>query len=163
LELYFLVVTAHVLAALVWLGGMLFLALAASELRRIDDDALRAQLFDRLGRRFRLVGWICIVVLVGTGVAQLQMRQWWGLAVWTRPGFWTSATGGALAWKLSLAFVMIGIQGLHDFWLGPRAGSAPRGSEEARSLRKRAAHLARINALLGLGLVYVAIRLARGG
>jgi hypothetical protein len=65
--------------------------------------------------------------------------------------------------KLTLVVVMVAVQVIHDFWLGPKAGLAPTGSVEASLLRKRAAHLARANALLGLMLVYVAVRLGRGG
>jgi copper resistance protein D len=162
-QTYFITVTVHVLAALVWLGGMLFFALIAPILRAIPDDSLRAGLFDALGRRFRTVGWVCIVALLVSGVGQLQMRGWWGLDVWGSRGFLTTSLGTALAAKVALVFVMIAIQAIHDFWLGPRAGLAAVGSPEATALRRRAAHLARANAFLGLVLVYVAVRLGRGG
>ena len=82
-ERYYAVVALHVLAALVWLGGMVFFALAAPELRRVGDDEMRARLFDGLGRRFRLVGWICVSLLLVTGVEQLRLRGWWGAEFWT--------------------------------------------------------------------------------
>ncbi|HUP52258.1 MAG TPA: hypothetical protein VM198_07270, partial [Longimicrobiales bacterium] len=66
-----------------------------------------------------------------------------------------------LAWKLGLVGVMIAVQAVHDFWLGPRAGRATPGTPEARALRSRAAWLARLNALLGVALVYAAVRLGR--
>ncbi|MCH7530303.1 MAG: CopD family protein [Gemmatimonadetes bacterium] len=160
---YFLTVTLHVLATLVWLGGMLFFALIAPILRDIEDDALRASLFGSLGRRLRTVGWVCIAVLLATGVGQLHLRGWWGGAFWGTPGFWGSALGSALAWKFGLVAMMLTVQGVHDFWLGPAAGRARAGSEEARSLRMRAAWLARANALFALLLVYFAVKVARGG
>ena len=76
---------------------------------------------------------------------------------------WGSALGHALAWKMSLVVMMVIVQGVHDFWLGPAAGRATPGSKGARALRVRAAWLARINALFGLLLVYFAVRVARGG
>ena len=160
---YFLTVTAHVLAALVWLGGMFFFAIVAPILRGIEDDALRASLFDSLGRRFRTVGWVCIALLLATGLAQLHLRGWWGGAFWGTSAVWSTALGHALAWKLGLVTMMLALQGVHDFWLGPAAGRATPGSEGARALRLRAAWLARINALLGVLLVYFAVRVARGG
>ena len=160
---YFLTVTLHVLAALVWLGGMFFFAIVAPILRGIEDDALRASLFDSLGRRFRTVGWVCIAVLLATGVTQLRLRGWWGDAFWGASAVWGSALGRALAWKLGLVAMMLTVQGVHDFWLGPAAGRATPSSEGARVLRMRAAWLARINAFLGLLLVYFAVRVARGG
>lgn len=160
---YVAVVTVHLIAAIVWLGGMLFFALAAPVLRTVDDDRARAEVFDRLGRRFRTVGWICIGVLLVSGVVQLRMHGWWGFAVWTSPVFLSSRAAATLAWKLGAVAAMVAIQAAHDFWLGPRAGAAEPGSPAARSLRRRAAWLARINAILALVLVYFAVRLARGG
>jgi uncharacterized membrane protein len=57
-HVYFIAVTLHVLAAVAWLGGMFFFAIAAPVLRRIEDEDVRVALFDSLGRRFRLVGWV---------------------------------------------------------------------------------------------------------
>jgi hypothetical protein len=59
--------------------------------------------------------------------------------------------------------VMLLVQAIHDFWLGPRAGRSGAGSAEARSWRKRAAWLARFNVFMGLILVWFAVALARGG
>jgi len=161
--LYYFTVSLHLLAAIVWLGGMLFFAIAAPILRRIEDEEVRAGLFDSLGRRLRLVGWICVSLLLVTGVGQLQMRGWWGATFWGRPGFWRTALGSALAWKLGLVTLMIAVQLVHDFWLGPRAGLATQGTDEARSWRRHAVQIARLNVVVGLVLVYVAVRLARGG
>ena len=153
----------HVLAALVWLGGMIALALLAPILRDVGDDGVRQRLFHRLGERFRAVGWVCIVVLIGTGVLQLRMRGWWGMTVWGAGAFWASPLGRALAWKLATVTVILGVQAAHDFWLGPRAGRVPAGTPEARALRAQAARLARFNALVGLIVVWFAVALARGG
>lgn len=160
---YHIVVFLHVLAALIWLGGMLALALLAPVLRDVGDDTLRQRLFHRLGERFRVVGWICIVVLLITGVIQLRMRGWWGTALWTSPLFWAGPLGRTLAWKLITVTVVLGIQAAHDFWLGPRAGRVTAGTPEARHMRVRAARLARINAVVGLILIWFAVALARGG
>jgi hypothetical protein len=58
---------------------------------------------------------------------------------------------------------MITCSAIHEFILGPRAGRATPGSAAAIALRKRAATLARANAILGVLLVVAAVRLARGG
>lgn len=161
--LYHVTVTVHLVSAIVWLGGMLFFALAAPVLRRLEDDALRARLFDALGRRFRVVGWACIALLVVTGIGQVQMRGWWSREVLGSAVFWSTPVGRAFAWKLWLVALMLTVQALHDFWLGPKAGRTTPGTGEARTLRRGAAWLARINALAGLALVYFAVRLVRGG
>jgi copper resistance protein D len=58
---------------------------------------------------------------------------------------------------------MLAVSAIHDFVLGPAAGREPAGSDRATTLRRRAALLARVNALVGLLLVVAAVRLARGG
>lgn len=160
-ETYVLTVGLHVLAALVWLGGMLFLALAAPVLRTVEDDGVRARLFGALGRRFRAVGWVCLALLVVTGIEQLRFRGWWGATFWRLSELLGSSQGRELLAKLSLVSCMIGVQAVHDFWLGPRAGAAAAGSPEAHAWRARASWAARLNALLGIALVFAAVRLTR--
>ena len=161
---YWTAVTLHVLAALFWLGGMFFLAaVAAPALRGLGDAALRQRLFQEVGRRFRTSGWIAIGVLVTTGVVILHIRGLLRTGVLADPAFWATPFGEALAWKLALVAVILVGQGVHDFVHGPRASRARPGSEEALRMRRTASLLARLNAVLALGLVYVAVRLARGG
>jgi len=162
-SVYYVTVTVHVLAAMVWLGGMIAFAILAPALRSVEDDGVRQRIFHVLGERFRTVGWICIAVLLVTGVGQLQLRGWWGADFWGVPGFWSTGLGSALGWKLVTVTVMLVVQAVHDFWLGPKAGRVTPGTPEAVGLRRRAAHLARANALVGLVLIYFAVRLARGG
>jgi uncharacterized membrane protein len=161
---YYLLVTVHVLAALLWLGGMLFLGVVgAPVLRAVHPPALRQQLFQLLGLRFRTVGWIAIAVLVATGVPMLHAR---GLLRWSgvlgAPAFWRTTLGIALAAKLAAVVTMIAVSAVHDFALGPAAGRAAAGSPRALALRRNAALLARFNALIGVLLVLAAVRLARG-
>jgi uncharacterized membrane protein len=162
--LYWVSVNLHVLSAMLWLGGMLFLGVVgAPALRAVEPATLRQQLFHALGVRFRTAGWAAIVVLLLTGLANLQFRgllQWSG--VLHDPEFWATSVGKALAAKLILVTIMLTISAVHDFVLGPAAGRAVSGSPEALRLRQRAAHLARANALAGVLLVLAATRLARG-
>lgn len=161
---YYLVVTLHVLAALLWLGGMLFLAaVGAPVLRKVPDAAVRQELFRRLGTQFRAVGWVSIAVLLATGVLNLHLRGVLRTEVLGSGEFWATPFGTALAWKLALVGLMLAIQAVHDFVHGPGASRLRPGSPEALRMRRRAAWMARVNALLGVVLVYVAVRLARGG
>lgn len=157
---YYASVTAHVLAALVWLGGMLFLGLVgAPALRLVEPPQLRQRLFQAIGLRFRAVGWSAIAVLVVTGVLSLWFRGW--LPLLDDAAFWRTGTGHALAAKLACVTIMVTVSGVHDFIDGPAAGRAAPGSPTSLRLRRRAALLARANALLGVLLVVAAVRLAR--
>jgi uncharacterized membrane protein len=161
---YYLNVTIHVLAAMLWLGGMFFLGVVgAPVLRAIDPPPLRQRLFQELGTRFRRVGWWSIAVLVVTGVVNLHYRGWlhWN-GVLGSPDFWRTSVGHALAGKLVVVTVMLAVSTIHDFVIGPLAGRATPGSAEAIQFRRRAAVFARANAILGILLVVAAVRLARG-
>ena len=161
--LYFINVTLHVLAALLWLGGMLFLAVVgAPVLRHVEPASLRSELFRRLGEAFRLTGWIAVTVLVTTGVLNLRFRGWLDWAVLGNAAFWRSRPGTSLAWKLAAVVFMLVTEAVHDFLHGPRASRAEPGSPEALRYRRQAAWLARINSVVALVLVYVSVRLARG-
>ncbi|HEY0972832.1 MAG TPA: CopD family protein [Gemmatimonadales bacterium] len=162
---YYLTVTVHLLAALLWLGGMFFLgAVGAPVLRTVEPPALRQRLFQQLGIRFRTTGWWAVGILVVTGTMLLQMR---GLLRWDgvlgEAIFWGTPLGRALAVKLAAVTTMIAVSLVHDLLHGPAASRARPGSEEALAFRRRAAKLARVNALVGVVVVLAAVRLARGG
>lgn len=164
MSLYHLNVTVHLLAALLWLGGMFFLGVVgAPVLRKVEPPALRAQLFHALGSAFRTAGWASIAVLLVTGTLNLYFR---GVLAWSVLGsgaFWATPYGRALAVKLIAVLLMLGISAVHDFRHGPAAGRLRPGSPEALRARRLASWMARVNALLGIVLVFAAVRLARGG
>ena len=81
----------------------------------------------------------------------------------TQPGFWGLPFGRMLRLKLIAVLVMLLIQAVHDFRDGPRASRLQPGSPEALRFRRRASQFARVNAVLGVILIYFAVRLARGG
>lgn len=149
---------------MLWLGGMLFLAaVGAPVLRAVEPPALRQRLFRELGMRFRTIGWVAIALLVVTGVANLHYRGWlrWD-GVLGEAAFWSTGTGHALAWKLVAVATMVAVSAMHDFVIGPAASRVAVGSAEALRLRRRAALLARFNAVIGVVVVVAAVRLARG-
>ena len=133
----------HVMAAITWIGGMLFIALVLVPVtRRVSDPALRTRLVQEAGRRFRTVGWIALGLLLLSGLGNL----------WFRPHL---LGVGRFQWKLGLVVLALVLSAVHDFVLGPRAGRP--GADPA--LRVRASWLARVNVvvvvlavLLGLAL-----------
>lgn len=161
---YLFNVTVHVLAGVVWLGGMFFLvAVGAPILRKVDPPALRARLFAELGRRYRTFGWASLAVLLATGTMNLYFRGVLTDASIGTRHFWRTPFGHSLGLKLACVAAMLAIQAVHDFRWGPRASRLPPGSLDAQRMRRRAALAARVNAVLGLLLLIAAVRLARGG
>jgi len=161
---YYVNVTIHLLAAFLWLGGMLFLAaVGAPVLRTVEPPELRQRLFHLLGTKFRAPGWIAIATLLVTGTINLQSR---GLLRWDgglgNQAFWVTGTGRALAVKLVAVAVLVATSAVHDFALGPAAGRAVPGSPEAIALRRKTALLGRLSAVTGLVLIMAAVRLTRG-
>jgi len=143
---------------------MFFLAVVgAPVLRSVEPPGLRADLFRRLGARFRVAGWIAIVVLVITGIANLGLRGLLDADTLRSAAFWQERYGRTLAWKLALVTAMVSLAAVHDFALGPRVSRLTPGSARAVRARRWASWLARLNAGLGVALVIVAVRLARGG
>ncbi len=135
----------HVLAAITWIGGMLFIALVLVPVtRRLDDPALRTRLVQDAGRRFRTVGWVALGVLVVTGLINL----------WIHPVLLSSER---LHWKLALVGLALLLSAFHDFVLGPRAG-AP-GADP--SVRVRASWIARLNVVVVLVIVALGLSLFR--
>ncbi len=135
--------TLHVLAAVTWIGGMIFIALVLVPVtRRLDDPALRARLVHQVGVRFRTVGWIALGLLALTGLGNL----------WQRPYLLSAPR---LHWKLGLVALALVLSALHDFVLGPRAGLP--GADPA--LRVRASWLARVNLLVVLVVVVLGLAL----
>lgn len=135
----------HVLAAVTWIGGMLFIALVLVPVtRRLEDPALRTRLVHELGLRFRAVGWIAIGALVATGL----------INVWVYPFLLGSPR---FHWKVGLVVLALILSAFHDFVLGPRAGAA--GADP--SLRVRASWVARVNVLVVLAVVMLGLALLR--
>lgn len=162
--MYYANVTLHVFATIFWLGGIFFLALVgAPVVRGVEPPALRGQLFRALGRKFRPLAWLAIGVLLVTGVANLGFRGLLSTATLGDGTFWRSAYGLALATKVACVVLMIVLSVTHDFVAGPMASRLQPGTSEARRLALAAAWAARANVMLGVLLVVLAVRLARGG
>lgn len=161
--MYLTLVTLHVLAAITWLGGILFLALVGvPALRRVEPPSLRAAMFEAIGMRFRVVGWGAVSVLLVTGVWLLRVRGWLSPAVLRAPEFWRSGVGTALAWKLGLVTMMVVLSLAHDVASTTvRGRAAMDGDASQASTRRWLMLLARVGGLAGVGAVVEAIRLVR--
>jgi putative copper resistance protein D len=162
--LYLTSVWIHILAAIIWIGGMTFLVLVLVPWLRAGGRARGAALLRDIGGRFRTVGWICFAVLLVTGSVNLWAR---GVRVvdLTSSHWWQVPFARALAWKLGVFALVLLASALHDFWLGPRASvlmqQAPETGATER-LRRAAALIGRSNLLFAMALVAFGIILVRG-
>lgn len=157
--MYQLVVLAHLLAAMTWVGGLLFIALVVAPATRQLPASERARLFGMVGRRFRVLGWSALAVLAATGLVLAGYRGVYDrLAAGTFP---EGAFDALLLAKAGVVAVMLVVSALHDFWLGP-ASARLLGRPPAARLRRQASWLARLTALLALVIVALAVALTRG-
>ncbi len=163
--LYTLAVFLHILAAIIWLGGALFLALVVVPVIRMERfKAAGRDLIHEAGIRFRTVGWICLVTLLITGLVAMSFRGL-GPEVLFQANSRQGAFAETLAMKLVLVAIVFALSGIHDFYFGPRASKALMANPEAtasQTLRKQASWFGRTSVLLGLIIVYLAVSLVRG-
>ncbi len=105
----------HILAAISWVGGMIFVAfIVAPYVRRAFPPAERTPLMAEIGKRFSYLGWSAIAVLIATGIYNtVRFLHSWNALL-------TTNFGHILLAKLSLVGVMILLSIAHDFFLGPR-------------------------------------------
>ncbi len=143
----------HVLAAVVWVGGMVFIGVVVAPYARKLPAEQRRELFEQLGRRFSTIGWGCIAILLVTGVGNLIGR---GME-------WSPAFARTLGAKLLLVGLMVLLAAFHDFILGPRSATLaadPTKASEAEAARVRASWIGRINLVLALIVILLGLRLA---
>ncbi|HSC89960.1 MAG TPA: CopD family protein [Polyangiaceae bacterium] len=162
--LYVLSVFLHIVSATIWMGGMLFLVLVVVPWLRAEGRGRAGAFLRETGERFRSVGWWCFAVLAVTGAFNLHVRGV-GLTTLVQGEFWRGSFGRTLGLKLALVVTVWGVSWVHDFVVGPRATrlieAAPQGPE-ANRVRKLASRLGRINVILGLLIVLLAVMLVRG-
>ena len=160
--LYVTVVFLHVVAAMTWVGGLVFFVAALGPTLRAAGEQ-GARLVVVVARRFRVVGWSAIGTLVVTGVGAAWLRGY-GASAWLTGAIFEGPWGERLAHKLTLVALMIAVSFTHDFVIGPRAArlaqQAPTSPERAR-LRKVAGWLGRLTFALALGVVAFAVQLVR--
>mgnify|MGYP001337598885 CR=1 FL=1 len=163
--LYPISVWVHVLAACAWVGGMVFLVVVLVPQLKRADPKLAAALVDGSGRRFRALGWVCLAALLVTGTLNMHIRgiRWGAFFDGT---FAQNPIARPLAVKLLLFALVLALSAVHDFFIGPRATRAwlhdPQ-SGEAKVMRRRASLFGRVNGLLALAIVLLAVLVARGG
>ncbi len=158
-------VSIHILAAMIWIGGMLFLALIlVPALKRLNDPPLMVRLVRDTGRRFRTVGWVTLITLVVTGTTNLMAR---GVTVEQLKSmdYWKTPFGSVLAFKLICVLCILTISLVHDFNIGPNATEklriAPNSAEGLR-LRKMASWMGRTNMILAIVVAVCGVMLVRG-
>jgi uncharacterized membrane protein len=164
---YNLIVLIHVLAAILWLGGMFFIGLVmVPVLRDMEPPQKRIEVLSTAAKRFRILSWIAIPVLLITGVLN-TMNRGVTLETISNGSLFLSHFGKILTIKVAIVLIMLILGAIHDFLLGPRLTKIMTGTdlsiydpEKIESYRRYVSWLARFNALLGISVVALAVMLS---
>lgn len=147
----------HIISAIMWVGGMLFLTLVlAPFLMTIPDPSERSKIYQFVGKKYRTIGWINIILLLVTG--PVILAGLYGIS----PGeiHAAIASGGpfgkALGVKIVLVVIIVLSSFFHDFFFGPKARNSPNYSKIAKIF-------GRGNLLIALLIVIFAVLIRTGG
>ncbi len=153
----------HILIAMFWIGGMLFTVAVLVPATRRRLAAQKGLLFTELGTRFSRISWALFPLLLLTGFLALW-GQGYRMPHLTDAAFWSSGYGLLIGKKSVLFAVVLIVSGIHDFWLGPKAAvlmDEDPDHPRTRRLRSASKWAGRVNLLLGLVIVYIAVTLVR--
>ncbi len=156
---WFVTIFLHILAAITWIGGMIFLSMVLAPLVRSHKAAPEFMaLFRSAARRFRIVAWLAMGVLLATGPILLSQRH---IDV-MNPATWSPI----VTLKLGLVALLILLTLLHDLALGRWVSEISTIPESARTRREHnlvqtARWLPRLSLLIALAVILVAGVLAR--
>ena len=155
----FALVWIHLLAAMVWIGGMVFLSVVlVPVLKRDGAFAQYALLFRTIAYRFRAVVWGAMGILVATGLTLAAGRS----IPLMEPSRWPTI----FAAKIGLVTLLFTLTLLHDLVVGPRVRRSLGIPEAERSARDRvllrySVLVPRISLLVALLVLLLAVVLVR--
>lgn len=154
-----LLVWLHLVAAISWIGGTIFLSVVlVPVLKRAPFAPQKSLIFRAIARRFRSVVWGAIAILLLTGPLLLHQR---GISI-ADPASWPMV----LMAKLGLVTVLLLLTLTHDLILGPRVGRILQLPMERRTridqaLVRWSPWIARFSLLLTLAILFAAVLLVR--
>ena len=154
----------HLIATVVWIGGLVTMALVVwPGLRRaLGDDEALARAAEAIDRRFKPLANLSLIVLILTGLVQMNANE-------NYKGFlsFDNLWAQAILLKHAAIIGMIAVGALLQFGVQPAlqrnamlASAGASNEHEAAALRQRMARLGRINLILGV-IVLVLTAIAR--
>lgn len=146
----------HLLAVVVWMGGMLFLGLALCAESTAKPGREDPAWATTLGRRVYVIGWEALGVIVLTGIFNLIGRM--GV-----DGRLQSEYITLLLIKLSLIAGMAGVQLWQQFGILPQLAAVAASEDAWAGWRRRMLVASAVFLALAAGTIWMGVRLHRGG
>jgi len=141
----------HLLVTAVWIGGMLFMKLVLMPGMQAIEPAQRGRLMGAIAKRFTIVAWSCIVVLLVTGI--LKTQSGYLLSTESRYGQLLLAKHLMFAGMIVIGLVITFAVAPRLKALAPAPGSPPPAA--LVSAEKRLELLSAVNTVLGLAVLLV--------
>jgi len=155
----------HMVATVVWLGGLAALSILVlpSAQSSLESDAY-SRLLEAIQRRLDPLGWLCLAVMVGTGLFQmsanpnyqgfLAINNRWAVAILTKHLVFFAMTGlsAYLTWGVLPALRRAALRQLRDArqTADENQMHANTANAELQRLKSREALLLRLNLFLGV-------------
>ncbi|MCS6327038.1 MAG: hypothetical protein H8K06_08130 [Nitrospira sp.] len=155
----FALVWIHLLAAVVWVGGMVFLPVVLVPVLKQDGGfAKHVVLFRTIAYRFRALVWGAMGILIVTGSVMAVGRSIPLLEPWQWPTIFLA--------KISVVAFLFTLTLAHDLVVGPQVRRILGTAEAERSARDRvlvrySALVPRLSLLVALLVLLLAVVLAR--
>lgn len=139
----------HMVATVLWIGGLFFQALFLQTIAEKLAPRDQANILEMLRKRFNPIAWLCLAVLVITGLTQMAANE-------NYAGFlaFTNSWAKSILIKHLLVIGMILLAAIQTWWLGPRISALSlrlaTGQADSSEVIDRQRLLVRINLLLSL-------------
>lgn len=158
----------HVIAAVVWIGGNLILAMViVPHFRQNLPPVQRIQILTLIGKRFEPIVWGCVLILIFTGLANIFNSV---DLFSTDNSLLIGTFMRTLGIKLLLFIILLVLTGLHSFIYGPKLSKAiedldPETEElpaDVNSIRKKMAIVSSAMGVVSLLIILAAVALRMG-
>ncbi len=166
--LWLLVRWIHVIAAVVWIGGNLILAMViVPHFRQNLPPVQRIKILTLIGKRFEPIVWGCVLILLFTGIANIFNSVDLSSA---DTSLLIVPFMRTLGIKLLLFIILLVLTGLHSFIYGPKLSKAIEGldaeTEElpanVNSIRRKMAIVSSAMGVVSLLIILAAVALRMG-
>ena len=140
----------HLLAAVTWIGGIIFMNLILFPSQSTIDPGQRGKLFGAVVKRFLIIVWVSVIVLLLTGLYKTPASMLFNPE--SRYGFWLTIKHAAILLMIffGLMVTFVVFPKLHK--LAPKPGEQP--SIEFVKTQKNMSLIARTNMILGIIVLF---------
>lgn len=158
----------HVMAAVIWIGGNLILAMVIVPYFKQNLPLVRRiKLLTQIGKRFEPIVWGCVIVLLFTGIANIFQ-----IIDFSEPlsNEFVNNVMRTLFIKLILFVTLVVLTGMHSFVFGPRLAAAIETLEDSidelpediRPIHKRMSIVSSLMGVVSLLILFAAVALGMG-